>query len=76
MRASAFVTASGSGHERTTGCAFPGCGVDLLYPIDDSDDDTIVGVECHIVAQKDSSKVARSVSSLSENELEEVCSSD
>jgi hypothetical protein len=49
-------------------CAFPGCDELLLEPIEGVDDDTIVGIECHIVAQEDSPAVARSVSSLSPTE--------
>jgi hypothetical protein len=49
-------------------CAFPDCGATLLEPIEGQDDDTIVGKECHIVAQKYSPSVARSVSSLTEDE--------
>lgn len=35
-------------------CAFPGCHQGLLEPTLDRSDDTIVGEECHIIAQKDS----------------------
>ena len=51
-------------------CAFPGCQKPLLEPTVDGREDTNVGIECHIVAQKDSPNVARSVSSLSETEKE------
>lgn len=49
-------------------CAFEGCDEPLLEPIDGVDEDTIVGVECHIVAQRDSPTVARSESSLTSDE--------
>lgn len=45
-------------------CAFPDCNEVLLEPIEDLDEDTIVGIECHIIAREDSPTVARSVSSL------------
>ncbi len=49
-------------------CAFEDCDESLLEPIEGVDDDTIVGIECHIVAQRDSPAVARSVSSLTDEE--------
>ncbi len=49
-------------------CAFPGCGDQLLEPIEGAEEDTIVGIECHIVAQQDSPTVARSESSLTPEE--------
>jgi hypothetical protein len=49
-------------------CAFPGCDALLLEPTEGGDDDTIVGVECHIVSQQDSPTVARSESSLTPEE--------
>lgn len=49
-------------------CAFTGCERPLLHPTGTGDEDTVVGRECHIVAKKDSPRVARSVSSLSEEE--------
>lgn len=52
-------------------CAFPDCGQDLLEPIEGADEDTIVGIECHIVAREDSPAVARSVSSLTAAEQQE-----
>jgi hypothetical protein len=51
-------------------CAFPGCDQELLRPTPDRSEDTIVGIECHIVAQRDHPSVARSVSSFTEEELE------
>lgn len=48
-------------------CAFEGCTSGLLE--DAIGDDTIIGVECHIVAQKDApDKVARTASSLTPQE--------
>src|SRR6266487_3155665 len=52
-------------------CSFPGCDDPLLESIEGADDDTIVGIECHIVAQEDSPSVARSVSALTPAEREE-----
>jgi hypothetical protein len=49
-------------------CAFPDCDEPLLEPIEGLDEDTVVGIECHIVPREDSPKVARSVSSLSSQE--------
>jgi hypothetical protein len=49
-------------------CAFPGCGEPLLEPTADGTEDTNIGIECHIVAQKDDPKVARAPSSLSPEE--------
>jgi len=46
-------------------CAFPDCGRRLIEPTRDGGDHTNVGVECHIVAQRDSKHVARSPSLLS-----------
>jgi hypothetical protein len=40
-------------------------------PIDGVDEDTIAGIECHIVAQEDSPSVARSVSVFNPAEIEE-----
>ena len=51
-------------------CAFPGCAEELLEPIEGAEEDTIVGIECHIVSQQDSPTVARSVSSLTAAERE------
>jgi hypothetical protein len=51
-------------------CAFPHCEETLLEPIEGTEEDTIVGIECHIVAREDSPTVARSVSSLSADERE------
>ena len=51
-------------------CAYPGCDQSLLEPISGADEVTIVGVECHIVSQKDSPRVARSESSLTAAERE------
>jgi hypothetical protein len=52
-------------------CAFPDCNESLLEPIEGVDEDTIVGIECHIVAREDSPTVARSVSSLTPQERAE-----
>lgn len=52
-------------------CAFPRCTGSLLEPIQGADEDTIVGIECHIVAREDDPTVARSVSSLTPTELRE-----
>jgi len=49
-------------------CAFPGCGEPLLHPVEGQDEDTIVGKECHIVAQKDSHW--RGVDTLTDDEKE------
>lgn len=49
-------------------CAYPGCGRELLAPTALGDDDTIVGKECHIVAQRDHPSVARAPCLLSEDE--------
>lgn len=51
-------------------CAFPGCYRELLENAS-ADEDTIVGIECHIVSQQDSTTVARSVSSLSQKDRHE-----
>jgi hypothetical protein len=51
-------------------CAFPDCDEHLLEPIEGAEEDTIVGIECHIVAQQDSPTIARSESSLSAEEHE------
>ena len=48
-------------------CAYPGCPVELLEPTPDGGDETIVGIEFHIVSRKDDPSVARSVSSLSDD---------
>jgi hypothetical protein len=55
-------------------CAFPDCDEQLLEPIEGTDEDTIVGVECHIVARKDSAQIARSESSLTTEERERFAS--
>ncbi|HEV2790982.1 MAG TPA: hypothetical protein VGV69_06750 [Solirubrobacterales bacterium] len=52
-------------------CAFPGCDEPLLEPTPDGSEDTNVGIECHIVPQKDNPTVARAPSSLSEEEREQ-----
>jgi hypothetical protein len=52
-------------------CAFPGCDERLLEPTPDGSEDTNVGIECHIIPQKDHPSVARVPSSLSEEEREE-----
>jgi tetratricopeptide (TPR) repeat protein len=49
-------------------CAFTGCGARLLHANDAKDDETVVGEECHIIAKADDSRVARSPSSLSNEE--------
>lgn len=55
-------------------CAFPDCNQTLLEPIEGADDDTNVGIECHIVSRKDSPAVARSVSSLTPAERQDFAS--
>lgn len=52
-------------------CAFPGCDVELLEPIEGIDDDTIIGIECHIVSREDDPSVARSPSSLTASQTEQ-----
>lgn len=52
-------------------CAFPGCEQPLVESTRDAAGDTIVGKECHIIAQRDSVRVARSASLLSEEERQE-----
>lgn len=52
-------------------CAFPGCCQRLLEPIEGTDEDTIVGIECHIIPREDSPAVSRSESSLSDAEKEQ-----
>src|SRR5947209_8516588 len=53
-------------------CAYPGCTQHLLEPTAAGDDDTIVGKECHIVAQSDDDpSVARSLCLLTEDEKRE-----
>lgn len=52
-------------------CAFPGCSQRLLEPTADNRDDTIVGRECHIIAQKNSQSVARSVCLLTQPEQDQ-----
>jgi hypothetical protein len=47
-------------------CAFPGCGQQLLEAA--VDEDTVVGVECHIVAQRDVPTVARAPCLLTDDE--------
>lgn len=49
-------------------CAFTGCEARLLHPNEAGNDETVVGEECHIVAKADDLQVARSPSSLSEEE--------
>jgi tetratricopeptide (TPR) repeat protein len=49
-------------------CAFTGCGEALLQPNEAETADTIIGQECHIVAKRDHSSVARSPSSLNAQE--------
>jgi hypothetical protein len=50
-------------------CAYPGCNRELLMPTAAGDDDTIIGKECHIVAQADDDpSVARSPCLLTEEE--------
>jgi hypothetical protein len=51
-------------------CAFTGCDQALVEKTRDEADDTVIGVECHIVAQKDSSNVARAPRLLNTEELE------
>ena len=51
-------------------CAFPDCDQELLRPTTNRSEDTVVGIECHIVAQRNHPSVARSVSSLTEEERE------
>ena len=55
-------------------CAFHGCGEGLVEPIEGTDEETIVGIECHIVSREDSPAIARSESSLSSAEREEFAS--
>jgi hypothetical protein len=52
-------------------CAIPDCDELIMEPTPSGEDDTNVAQECHIVAQKDGSKDARSVSSLTQQEREE-----
>ena len=53
-------------------CAFPGCSQALLEPTAAGDNDTVVGEECHIVAQSDTDRsVARSLCQLTEEERRE-----
>lgn len=50
-------------------CAYTGCEERLLHPAEgEPQADTIVGEECHIVARNDDPGVARSLSSLTEDE--------
>jgi hypothetical protein len=50
-------------------CAFTGCEGRLLHPAEGKQQaDTIIGEECHIVARNDDPRVARSLSSLTEDE--------
>lgn len=51
-------------------CAFPGCEQRLVEPTRDVAEGTVVGEECHIIAKRDSLKVARSVSLLAPEEKE------
>jgi hypothetical protein len=51
-------------------CAFPGCEQRLVEPARDIAEDTVVGEECHIIARRDSPRVARSVSLLTAQEKE------
>jgi tetratricopeptide (TPR) repeat protein len=52
-------------------CAFPGCDQPLLRSTPDGEAETIVGIECHIVAQRDHPSVARAPCLLTEQEREE-----
>ena len=49
-------------------CAYPGCNRELLTPTAAGDDDTIIGKECHIIAQRDHPSVARAPRLLTEDE--------
>lgn len=49
-------------------CAFPGCEQLLVEDTRDRAEATIVGIECHIVAQRDSPNVARSPGLLTDEE--------
>ena len=49
-------------------CAFPDCEQALVEETRDRAEETVVGVECHIIAQRDSPNVARALSSLSSGE--------
>lgn len=51
-------------------CAFPECDQHLVEPNPENTDSTVLAVECHIVAQKDSLNVSRSPSSLTPEEQE------
>jgi tetratricopeptide (TPR) repeat protein len=51
-------------------CAFPDCDQELLHSAERGREDTIVGKECHVVAQQDHPSVARSPSSLCDDERE------
>jgi hypothetical protein len=48
-------------------CAFPDCEHELFQK-GDTDDEVYVGHECHIVAQKDDIRIARSVPTLTDDE--------
>jgi len=52
-------------------CAFPDCNEPLVEATREGTEDTITGIECHIVAQRDHPSVARSPSSLSNEERDE-----
>lgn len=47
-------------------CAFPGCRKDLVVDATETDDESVVGEECHIIARK--SDGARGVSDLTEEQ--------
>ena len=49
-------------------CSFPDCDEHLVEPNPENTDATVLGVECHIIAQKDNPNVARSPSSLTSAE--------
>jgi hypothetical protein len=51
-------------------CEFTGCDQALVEKTRAATDDTVIGVECHIVAQKDSRTVARAPCLLSPEELQ------
>ena len=49
-------------------CAHPDCDEHLIEATADAQDDTIVGIECHIIARKDDPRIARAVSTLNDDE--------
>lgn len=49
-------------------CAYTGCGRPLLEPTDSGHEDTVVGVECHIIPRRDHASVARAPCLLTETE--------